>query len=136
MNRIKDKIKEIETFLDQLKSIVPDSLEIYKADLKEKLACERLVQKIIEALLDLAFLTIKTKKLELPEDDLDAFALLEGSNILDKNISQKLKDAKGMRNIIIHQYGRIDDELIFNAANEELAEDAEAMITQIQEALK
>ena len=63
MKRIKDKIKEIEEFLSQLKDIVPSNLEEYKADIEKKAACERYVEKVIEAVTDLAFLIIKQKKL-------------------------------------------------------------------------
>lgn len=123
MIRITDKINEINGFLEELKSIIPSSLEEYKSNIEKKAACERYVEKIVEAMTDLAFLIIKNKKLKIPEDDIDAFNILLENNIIGSDLASKLKNAKGMRNIINHQYGKIDDEIVFEAITEELDKD-------------
>ena len=102
----------------------------------KKAACERYVEKIVEAVTDLAFLVIKEKKLRLPEDDIDAFNILLENKIIDKGLSSKLKNAKGMRNIISHQYGKIDDEIVFEAIKGELDRDIKEFIEQIENTLK
>ncbi|MFH1510503.1 MAG: DUF86 domain-containing protein [Candidatus Woesearchaeota archaeon] len=134
MNRIKDKIKQIEGFLEELQEIVPEKFEEYAGSLEKKAACERYVEKIVEALTDLAFLTIKYKKLRIPEDDIDAFNILLDNKIIDKDLYGKLRDAKGMRNIIAHQYGKIDDSVVFEAITEELEKDSREFIKQIRKA--
>ncbi len=123
MNRIADKISEISTFLDELRSIVPSHVEEYKHSLEKKAACERYVEKIVEAATDLAFLIIKDRKLRMPEDDIDAFAILLEKGIIDSTLASKLKNAKGMRNIIAHEYGKIDDEIVFETISNELEGD-------------
>ena len=37
MNRISDKIQEIEKFLDELEILIPNTLEEYKTKIKEEL---------------------------------------------------------------------------------------------------
>jgi uncharacterized protein YutE (UPF0331/DUF86 family) len=132
MTRVTDKINEINGFLEELKTIMPSSLEEYKSSIEKKAACERYVEKIVEAVTDLAFLIIKTKKLRIPEDDIDAFNILLENNIIDSNLASKLKDAKGMRNIISHQYGNIDDEIVFESIGEELERDAREFVSVVQ----
>lgn len=132
MKRINDKIKEIEKFLEQLKSITPPNLEEYKASIEKKAACERYVEKIVEAVTDLAFLKIKQKKLEIPEDDFDSFSILSDKGIIDKNLANKLKDAKGMRNIIAHQYNKVNDKLVYNSITGELENDVASFISKIK----
>ncbi len=131
MTRIADKIKEIEVFLDELSQIVPLKIDEYKANRVKKAACERYVEKIVEAVTDLAFLLIKIKRLKLPEDDADAFNILLQNKIIDSDLSEKLKKAKGMKNIIAHQYGTINDEIVFEAIKEELENDVRTFIEQI-----
>ena len=70
--RIKDKIVEIETYLEELHEIVPENLKEYTRDFKSKAACERYAERIITAIIDLALLVIKDKNLRLPETDLQA----------------------------------------------------------------
>lgn len=132
MNRIKDKIKEIEKYTDELKMIVPKSFDDYTSNFEKKAACERYFEKIIEALTDLAFLIIKEKRFRVPKDDQDAFNILYENKIIDKSLSENLADAKGMRNIIAHQYGKIDDELVYEAITKEINEDITLFLEKIE----
>jgi len=130
--RIKDKLEEIEKYLSELEEIMPHSFKEYKEEFKTKAACERYFEKIIEAAVDLAFLIIKDKGLKTPEEDKEAFDILSSENIISKELAKKLKDAKGMRNIIAHEYGKIDDEIVFHAITEELEKDITDFINHIK----
>lgn len=132
MNRINDKIDEINEYLRELVEIVPTNFEEYRSSNLTKAACERYVEKIIEAVTDLAFLVIKIKRFEIPEDDIDAFNILLENKLIDNGLAKKLKDAKRMKNIISHQYGKIDDEIVFEAITQELDTDARKFIKSIK----
>ncbi|MFH0837564.1 MAG: DUF86 domain-containing protein [Candidatus Aenigmatarchaeota archaeon] len=112
--------------------MVPKNLSVYEKDFKTKAACERYVGKIIEAITDIAVLVIKEKGFELPENELIAFDILRNNNIILPDFTEKLKDAKRMRNIIAHYYGKVDDEIIFNSIKNELIKDAKAFIRAIR----
>ena len=45
---------------------------------------------------------------------------------------QKQAEAKGMKNFISHQYGDVDDALVFNAITKELEKDVSLFIEQIK----
>ena len=129
--RINDKIGEIESYLAELSGIMPKAIKEYREN-KTKAACERYFEKIIEAAVDLAFLIIKDRKLKIPEEDKEAFDILAGEKIISVQLAEKLKDAKGMRNIIAHEYGSIDDEIVFHSITEELEEDAREFVREIK----
>ena len=133
MSRVKDKIQEIEKFLTELKEFMPSSLDEYESNNEKKAACERYLERIIEALVDLAFITIKIKKMRMPQDDIDAFNILLEKNVIDKALAQNLQDAKGMRNILAHEYGKIDDKIVFEAIKNEIEKDAKEFIKKIKE---
>lgn len=129
--RVKDKIKEIEKYLDEFAGIMPDNFEEYK-EAKTKAACERYFEKIVEAAVDLSFLIIKDRGLKIPEGDKEVFDVLFGDNIITLELAEKFKDAKGMRNIIAHEYGAIDDKIVFNSITNELIKDSEEFIKRIK----
>lgn len=79
----------------------------------------------------MAFLIIKNKKFKIPEDDIDAFNILLENKIIDDSIATKLKNAKGMKNIISHQYGKINDEIVFESITEELEKDVKRFIASV-----
>ncbi|MFT4305220.1 MAG: type VII toxin-antitoxin system HepT family RNase toxin [Candidatus Woesearchaeota archaeon] len=118
MKRINDKISEIEHYLNEFSEFLPNDFEDYKKNIVLKAACERYVEKIVESITDLAFLLIKFKHLKLPEDDINAFRILYENKIINEKLYSNLKNAKGMRNILVHQYGLVDDEIIFNSFNQ------------------
>ncbi|MFH0971623.1 MAG: DUF86 domain-containing protein [Candidatus Micrarchaeota archaeon] len=130
--RIKDKIGEVEAYLKELDAFVPTTYASYEKDLKAKAACERYFEKITEALVDLASLVIKDSGLQLPEDDKEAFSILEKSGLINANLSQKLREAKGMRNLIAHEYGSVDDKLVFEAITSEIVRDAKLFLKAIK----
>jgi len=132
--RIKEKIKEIEKFLEELYKNIPSNMDLedYKNDIKTKAICERYAEKIIEAIEDLAFLIINLRKLKYPEYEKEVFDILKDKKIISETLSKKLKDAKGMRNFIAHEYGKIDDEIIFNSVTEDLENDTKEFIKSIR----
>ncbi|MFH1275984.1 MAG: DUF86 domain-containing protein [Candidatus Woesearchaeota archaeon] len=132
MGRIDDKIKEIEDFLQQLEPILPFNFMEYKNDFEKKAACERYFEKIVEAIVDLAFLVVKEKKLTLPEDEKVVFEILGEEKIISKNLVCHLKEAKGMRNILAHQYGTTDDKQVFNSITNELIRDTQEFLECIK----
>jgi len=134
--RIQDKIGEIEKYLEELSEIQPENFENYKNDFKTKAACERYFEKIIESIVDLAFLVIKEKKFKVPEEDKEAFDILTNEGIISKELAEKLKDAKGMRNLIAHEYGKVDDEIVFESITSELGRDTEHFVEKVKQIIK
>jgi len=136
--RIKDKITDIEKYLSELYKNIPLDLDVedYNKDIKTKAVCERYLEKIIEAVIDLTFLIIRFKSLKVPEDEESSFTILCENKLISKNLSENLKKAKGMRNVIVHEYGTIDDEKVFHAIYEELEKDIKEFIKSIELSLK
>lgn len=130
--RIKDKIQELEQYVDELNEIIPEQFSNYIKDRKTKAACERYFEKIVEAVVDLAFLIIKENGLKIPDDDKGVFDILAKEKLISENLVEKLKAAKGMRNIIAHEYGSIDDELVFESIKNELTADAREFVKNIK----
>lgn len=132
MGRIEDKIREIRKYLNELSSIAPKDFNEYRKNLEKKAACERYFEKVTEAAIDLAFLVIKEHGLRIPKEEKDAFDILADENIITKDLAKRLRNAKGMRNIISHQYGNIDDEIVFESIAEELEKDVKEFIIALR----
>ena len=132
MTRISDKLIEIEKYLEELESILPLDFKEYKKNFKIKAVGERYFEKIVEAVIDLAFLVAGEKRLRKPEEEEGIFSVLKDNKILSEELCLKLQDAKGMRNIISHQYGKINDELVFNSLTEELIPDVNEFLGVIE----
>lgn len=134
-DRIKDKIEDIEKYLSELYSFFPKNFEEYKENVEIRAASERYFEKIIEAVTDIVFLVIRKKELGIPEDDESAFDFLSNNRIIRKELSSRLKDAKRMRNFIIHQYHKVEDIQVYTSISEELKNDVEEFIKSVRKVL-
>ena len=136
--RIEEKIEEIERFVYELYTHIPHGIDFedYRMDTAKKAISERYFEKIIEAIEDLCFLIINYKKLRYPDYEKEVFFILSEKKIISDILAKKLSDAKGMRNVITHQYGKIDDERVFLAVTEELEKDVNDFLDSLRRSLK
>lgn len=74
-------------------------------------------------------------KLGVPGEEEDVFDKLEKSKVITKETKEILKAMKGMKNILVHRYGEIDDELVFQKLKHNLS-DFETFKKEILEFLK
>ena len=129
--RSDDKRDEIEKYLAEFESIMPLDFEEYKKSIKQKAYSERYFEKIVEAVIDLTYILIKEKGLKISEDDQNSFNVLRDNKIISEVTCEKLKLAKGMRNVISHEYGTIDDRIVFNSVTKNLIRDVKRFLEEI-----
>ena len=126
--RLDEKIELIERYLDEIESVLPVSLEEYKADFKIQAIFERYFERIIETVIDVSFYVVKLKGFRIPENEKNVFDVLNDEEIIDDVLRVRLKEAKGMRNIIAHQYGDLDIEMVYDSIVNELLVDARKFV--------
>jgi len=127
--RIQEKIKEIEVLLQETKSIMPERYETYKNDKILQAASERYFEKIIEASSKLSSLVVQAEGLVRLKD---LFQTLYEARIISKEVFVQLKKAKGMRNILVHQYESIDGEVVFATIQNDLPRDIKKFLDDIK----
>lgn len=130
--RIKDKVEELENDLTELESFEVPEIEKFREDKKLKAACERYFEKIVENIISLAFLVIRLKNLSSPESEQHAFLILAKNKIITEEFAKRLKDAKDMRNRIVHNYITIDDNIVYHAISEEIIKDSKEFLDKIE----
>lgn len=65
-----------------------------------------------EQAIDLANHVIHTYKMGIPTASTESFDLLRAKHVIDMALSEKLKQMVHFRNIVIHQYQRMDIEIV------------------------
>ncbi len=70
------------------------------------------LQRACEQTLDIANHMIRIKKLGWPRDTADSFRLLGKAGIINTELEKKLIGMVGFRNIVIHEYQKIDYHLV------------------------
>jgi uncharacterized protein YutE (UPF0331/DUF86 family) len=132
--RILSKIDDMNSYLNELRQIVPESFSDYLR-IEKKRSCERLLQLCIECSIDICKLFVSGLKLGLPYEENDLFDKMQKRKLLSKEMVSLLKEMRAFRNILIHEYAHVDDELAYEKAKTRL-EDFEAFKNEIVTLLK
>jgi len=112
-SRILSKLDELDTYLSELKTVMPKSYEEYTRSIEKKRSSERLLHILTERVIDVCALIVKGLRLGLPAEEEDLFEKLEKEKIISKKMKEKSKSMRGFRNILVHRYAEVDDELVF-----------------------
>ncbi len=70
------------------------------------------LQRACETTIDLAMYVISERKLGVPQDSRDAFALLQAAGILPVDLATRLQKMVGFRNVAVHEYTRLNPDVI------------------------
>jgi len=117
--RILAKLDELDGYLDELKQVVPVEFKEYQK-IEKKRSCERLLQLSIESVIDVCKLFVSGLRLGLPREENDLFDKMRKKNLLSDEMNAALKEMRGFRNILVHEYAAVDDELVFRALKTKL----------------
>ena len=120
-DRILAKIDELDAYLGELKQIAPSGYDEYQ-QIEKKRSCERLLQLCIECVIDVCKLIVVQLRLGLPSEENDLFAKLEDKGLLSHQVAEVVRQMRGFRNILIHKYAAIDNELVYTYVNARLGD--------------
>lgn len=109
------KLKELEqTLLFLRKESVNISTQNIKDDMIRYWGVERGIQISIENIIDIANIIISTSDKEKPNTYRETMNLLSEIEVVPKSFSRKLSNMVGFRNILVHDYTKIDPEIIID----------------------
>lgn len=119
--RILAKVDQLDGYIAELKEIAPKSFAEYQK-VEKRRACERLLQVSIEVIIDICNLLVSGLRLGLPAEEDDLFRKLVEAGIMTKEMGETLREIKGFRNILVHQYAQVDDRIVYEAVNTKLGD--------------
>lgn len=74
---------------------------------------ERYLQLSIQSIIDITHLVIIDLDLKRPEDNYEAVSLLHEHKVISEKLAHTLTRMVGLRNILVHEYGKIDRKKIY-----------------------
>lgn len=111
------KLDEYLKFLNEIKRYSKDEY------LKNQMiygSTERFLHLAIECLVDIANHIIADMGYRKPESNRDIFIIIFENGIINNELKEKLCDMVGFRNILVHDYIRLDREVVYDIVNNNL----------------
>lgn len=81
---------------------------------------ERYLQLSIETILDAGKMIIVANNLRKPEDNSDIPNVLKENNIISPELAERLSGIASFRNILVHDYEKIDREIVYQKLHNNL----------------
>lgn len=70
------------------------------------------LQRACETAIDLAMYVVNQRRLGVPQESRDAFALLQTAGILPADLATRMQRMVGFRNVAVHEYTRLNLDVV------------------------
>lgn len=112
---IRRKLINLTEYIQELEPFSNYSYEQYVSNYFIKRTGERLLQLIVENMVDINSIIIAEMNHVPPKDYFSSFEIVGELGIIPIEFAQELAPSTGMRNRLVHEYDKIQDEIIFQS---------------------
>jgi uncharacterized protein YutE (UPF0331/DUF86 family) len=113
-NLIRSKMTEIMESIGLVRENLPDSFEDFSRLGLVKDGIYKRTEFSIENVFDICAIINADLLREMPENDYRIVENLARRDILTQEMAEKIRKMRGFRNIMVHRYGRIEDEIAYS----------------------
>ena len=119
-NKIIAKLEKLDEYLRYLSEIQKVNKKQFVGDYHHYGLAERYLQLAIEVVLDVGKLIVLSENFRKPEDNQDVFTILAEKKVISKKLFREVSGIAGFRNILVHDYEKIDREIVYQKLKENL----------------
>lgn len=120
-NVMQKRLDKLREYLALLRQIRKHSKKKYISDQLIHGSGERYLHLAAECALDIGSHIVASQKLGSPGSYREVFTILGEAGILNAELTHKMEDLAGLRNVLAHDYLRIDHAKTYDAIKKELS---------------
>lgn len=114
------KITSLQRCVSRARQIRAAAGEDFRSDHDRQDACILNVIRACETAIDLASMVVRARRLGMPSETRELFALLEREQVIPADLGKGLRSMVGFRNLAVHQYREIDLDIVDSVIRENL----------------
>jgi uncharacterized protein YutE (UPF0331/DUF86 family) len=119
---VQNKINKIEGYIKELGPILKLEAHEIIGDYTKLRTLERDFQLIVDTVIDINTHFISTENMRAPENATETFQILGEAKILPAEFVEKFSPVAGMRNIVVHDYEKVDVEKMINDIKKDIGQ--------------
>jgi uncharacterized protein YutE (UPF0331/DUF86 family) len=119
---LQERLKLLDEYTSDLRAFQEISFQEYQENKIIRRAVERTLHLVVETCLDIGRHMIVLEGFRAPEDNKDVFRVLNEEGIVSETLLASLISMAGFRNLIVHDYTRIDDGAVFGILRKRLGD--------------
>jgi len=107
-------------------------IDIFRSDLDLQESVMFNMQMAIQNCIDIAAHVVSEEGYGVPGSSNEMFYMLEENNLIDRTLTEKMVKAVGLRNLIVHDYGKIDLDRIYRISQKDISDLDEFLINILE----
>lgn len=119
---VRERLGLVRAYVRDLREFARIERDAFLANRERQYATLHAVQLAIEACVDIATHICASDGFGLPATYAEAFDLLERGDVLEAALAERLRSMARFRNLIVHMYGRVDLERVWQLMQESLGD--------------
>jgi len=123
------KAGSVQKYLSRVMEKRDIDLQIFLKDLDRQESILFNLQMAVQNCIDIAAHIISEEGFGVPGSTNEMFYLLEENGYLDSELTEKMVKAVGFRNLVVHEYGKIELKQVFEVAQEDIKDLDEYLIS-------
>lgn len=113
-NILHRKLDYITECIADIRANIPKTLGDYSREKRTRFFLERLLQTMIEAAIDINNHIISSLEMQPAATYTESFEKLGKAGLLPESLTIEISRAGGMRNVLVHEYATINNEIVYN----------------------
>lgn len=110
---VADRLRRLREYVADLEPYRATTWETFERDKVLRRFVERTVHLACECCLDIGSHVISAEGFREPDGNRDIFAVLGAEGVLDPELAEKMKGMASFRNVVVHEYTRVDPKVVF-----------------------
>lgn len=107
------RLRRLEKLIENLEEIRKEGEDTYLADEQLRMRAERQLELAIQICIDVGTQLVMERSVRAPESYADVFRSMAEAHLLPNDLANRLSDAAGQRNVLVHLYMDIANEKVF-----------------------
>ena len=119
-DKIEGLIRHLRQYTAYLQEIVEQDQGKFLGDHRSIGSARYYLQVAIETCINIANHIIASERLRAPKDYKDSFKVLNEAGILPDDFTRTMRELAGLRNLLVHLYWDVDDQMVYEGIRSEL----------------
>jgi uncharacterized protein YutE (UPF0331/DUF86 family) len=121
-DKIENLVRHLRQYTAYLTDFIQEDQQAYVRNPRSTGSSRYYLQVSIETCINLANHIIAAERMRAPRDYKDSFQVLNEAGILPDDLTDRMKELSGLRNLLVHLYWEVDDRMIYEGIRSELGD--------------
>lgn len=119
-NHLQDKLRQLDEYIQDVVALRTEPKEEFARKKRTGAAAERMLERAMQCTIDIAGYIVAEEALGNATQYKDLFMYLGRAGIISPDLTDRLEQMAGFRNVLIHQYAQVQPDRVYRAVQSDV----------------